>query len=306
MEKGFLTFDSNQSLIVLFFAILFFLLGLLAGYFLRQRRVREMRKTLDENELMLQTSAKNLEIAQHELDLLKADLAKSVFETGEFKARANRHEEELQKKNTEFIALQQENQRLKSANEAFASNIEDLNHQILGLKVRASSGVSSDQPVETTPALADSIERLEAMVVRLGRMEAENTALKAALAEALERAEVLRAALPASTPTLTFDIPEATEPPLVFKRETAAEQAPIATPATDEPADDLTRIEGIGPFIARLLQQQGVSTFAQISRWTDSDIEHITKAIGYFPGRIARDNWVGQAKVLAGQPSEGV
>lgn len=295
-------FDGNQSLVVLFISVLCFLLGLLVGYFLRQRRVREMRKALDESETMLQTNVKNLQATQQELDLLKADLAKAVFETGEFKARANRWEEEFQRKNSESANLQQENQRLKSSNEAFASNIEDLNHQILGLKVRASSGTPSDFPAETTPALSDSIERLEAMVVRLGRMETENTELKAALAEALERAEVLRAALPGSISTLTFDLPEADEPPLVFKRENAAEQAPIAPITTEETSDDLTRIEGIGPFIARLLQQQGVTTFAQISRWTDADIEHITKAIGYFPGRIARDNWVAQAKNLAGQP----
>ena len=303
MEKELFTFDGNQILILSFFSLFAFLVGLLLGYFLRQRRAREMRIVLNDREKALEIATQTTQSLQNQLDLTNADLSKSVFETGEFKARAARWEEEFQRKNAEFIALQQENVKLKSSNEAFASNIEDLNHQILGLKVRTSSNSQSALPHQTEPGLSDSIERLEAMVERLGRMEAENTHLKAALAEALERAEVLRAALPDSMPTLTFDLPENSEPALVFKREALVEQAPLTTNETNENSDDLTRIEGIGPFIARLLQQQGINSFAQISLWTEADVEHITKAIGYFPGRISRDNWVGQAKILAGQAS---
>lgn len=303
MKNDLLNFDGNQILILLFFSLLTFLVGLLLGYFLRQRRARQMRDVLNDREKSLEIAAQASASLQNQLDLANADLSKSVFETGELKARASRWEDEFQRKNAEFIALQQENVKLKSSNEAFASNIEDLNHQILGLKVRTSSNSQSALLHETGPGLSDSIERLEAMVERLSRMEAENTQLKAALAEALERAEVLRAALPDSVPTITFDLPENDEPALAFKRESSVEQAPLTTPETGENADDLTRIEGIGPFIARLLQQQGVTSFAQISLWTDADVEHITKAIGYFPGRISRDNWVGQAKILASQAS---
>ena len=303
MKNDFLNFDGNQILILLFFSLLTFLVGLLLGYFLRQRRARQMRDVLNDREKSLEIASQASASLQNQLDLANADLSKSVFETGELKARASRWEDEFQRKNAEFIALQQENVKLKSSNEAFASNIEDLNHQILGLKVRTSSNSQSALLHETGPGLSDSIERLEAMVERLSRMEAENTQLKAALAEALERAEVLRAALPDSVPTITFDLPENDEPALAFKRESSVEQTPLTTPETGENADDLTRIEGIGPFIARLLQQQGVTSFAQISLWTDADVEHITKAIGYFPGRISRDNWVGQAKILASQAS---
>jgi len=303
MEKNLFTFDGNQILILIFFSLLAFLVGLLLGYFLRQRHAKQMRVMLDDREKAIEVATKKTESLQEQLDLANADLSRSVFETGELKARASRWEEDFQRKNAEFIALQQENVKLKSSNEAFASNIEDLNLQILGLKVRTSSNSQSATLHETGPGLSDSIERLEAMVERLSRMEAENTQLKAALAEALERAEVLRAALPDSVPTLTFDLPGNDEPEPVFKRDAIVEHAPLATAETTDTSDDLTRIEGIGPFIARLLQQQGINSFVQISRWTDADIEQITKAIGYFPGRISRDNWVGQAKVLAAKES---
>jgi predicted flap endonuclease-1-like 5' DNA nuclease len=303
MEKDFLTFDGNQILILLFFSLLAFLVGILLGYFLRQRRVGQMRHVLEERESALEIATKTMSGLQSQLDLTNADLSKAIFETGEFKARATRQEDEFKRKNMEFVALQQENAMLKSANETYVSNIEDLNHQILGLKVKVSSNHPSEPQHEAAPGLSDSIERLEAMVERLGRMEAENAQLKGALAEALESAEVLRAALPDSGPTLTFDLPEANEPILLFKREAVVEQTPITLTGMTEPADDLTQIEGIGPFIARLLQQQGINSFAQISQWTEADIEQVTKAIGYFPGRITRDNWVGQAKILCERAS---
>ncbi|MCB0610705.1 MAG: hypothetical protein H6562_15340 [Lewinellaceae bacterium] len=66
----------------------------------------------------------------------------------------------------------------------------------------------------------------------------------------------------------------------------------------------MTRIDGIGPFVARQLNDAGITTFGQIAHWSEEQIEAITRQIGYFPGRIAKDNWVGQAARLANEPSE--
>lgn len=62
--------------------------------------------------------------------------------------------------------------------------------------------------------------------------------------------------------------------------------------------DDLTKIEGLSPFIEDKLNQLGIYSYNQISRFTKEDVETITHLIEYFPGRIERDNWVGQAKSL--------
>ncbi|MDC7993596.1 hypothetical protein [Altibacter sp. HG106] len=62
--------------------------------------------------------------------------------------------------------------------------------------------------------------------------------------------------------------------------------------------DDLTKINGIGPYIELKLNEIGIFNFDQISRFDDSDIRTITELIDFFPGRIDRDNWVGQAKAL--------
>jgi predicted flap endonuclease-1-like 5' DNA nuclease len=62
--------------------------------------------------------------------------------------------------------------------------------------------------------------------------------------------------------------------------------------------DDLTKINGVSPFLEDKLNDLGIFSYAQISRFTENDIEKITHLIEYFPGRIERDNWVGQAKAL--------
>ena len=69
-------------------------------------------------------------------------------------------------------------------------------------------------------------------------------------------------------------------------------------PATGAP-DDLTRIKGLGPKLSALLGEFGITTFAQIAAWEPAEIERIDAKLGRFSGRIIRDQWVEQAKLLA-------
>ncbi len=49
----------------------------------------------------------------------------------------------------------------------------------------------------------------------------------------------------------------------------------------------------------------GIYTFEQISQFDGDLIEQVTDAIQFFPGRIERDDWVGQAKILLGKKNAG-
>lgn len=62
--------------------------------------------------------------------------------------------------------------------------------------------------------------------------------------------------------------------------------------------DDLKTINGVGPFIEQKLNQIGIYTFAQIASLTNDQAGKITEEIEFFPGRIQRDDWVGQARKL--------
>jgi predicted flap endonuclease-1-like 5' DNA nuclease len=63
--------------------------------------------------------------------------------------------------------------------------------------------------------------------------------------------------------------------------------------------DDLTRIKGVGPKVEKLLHGLGVTTFAQIAAWDDSEVDRIDAHLGSFAGRIRRDDWRAQANLLA-------
>jgi predicted flap endonuclease-1-like 5' DNA nuclease len=68
--------------------------------------------------------------------------------------------------------------------------------------------------------------------------------------------------------------------------------------AGKEEADDLTTISGIGGWIREKLNALDIYTFRQISNFTEEDVDTVTEVIEYFPGRIARDEWILQAREL--------
>lgn len=63
--------------------------------------------------------------------------------------------------------------------------------------------------------------------------------------------------------------------------------------------DDLTQIRGIGRILEGRLNSVGIYTFEQIAEWTPEDVGRIAERIKGLQGRIARDSWVGQARMLA-------
>ncbi|GAB3936360.1 hypothetical protein [Larkinella terrae] len=63
-------------------------------------------------------------------------------------------------------------------------------------------------------------------------------------------------------------------------------------------ADDLKEINGIGPFFEKKLHSLRIYTFRQLANCTTEDVEKISDIIEFFPDRIEREDWVGQAKKL--------
>lgn len=68
--------------------------------------------------------------------------------------------------------------------------------------------------------------------------------------------------------------------------------------ARDGKADDLKRVKGIGPANEKKLNAFGIYHFDQVANWTAEQAEWIGKELS-FPGRIEREDWIEQAKVLA-------
>lgn len=149
------------------------------------------------------------------------------------------------------------------------------------------------------------------------RLRQENENLARRLGEASARSAPSAEAAPQVAPAAPAT-PEASEPepaaeaaprpkvkakPATAPKPAAPKPAAVAeTPAKAEEVsgeDDLTRIKGLGPKAEAALKAGGVTTFAQIAAWSETDVEVWDDRING-RGRIERDNWVSQARDLAG------
>lgn len=151
-------------------------------------------------------------------------------------------------------------------NELLQKELVELNHELIRLKEMQINQAASSQLENELGALQFRAKQLE---FQKQELEEVNEKLKKDLeSKALSKSSVIE--------------------PL----------HPFVRPLEVSEKDDLTQIKGIGPFIEKRLNMLGIYTFRQISEFTPETIEHISKAIEFFPKRIVRDNWIGQAKDL--------
>ncbi|RWD33511.1 proton-conducting membrane transporter [Mesorhizobium sp.] len=103
-------------------------------------------------------------------------------------------------------------------------------------------------------------------------------------------------AKPAATRSAAAPKPAA--PKAAAPKAAAKKAAPASTKAATGKADNLRRLIGIGPVNEKLLKGLGVTSYAQIAAWTAADVKRIEDVLN-FDGRIAREQWIEQAKLLA-------
>ena len=64
-------------------------------------------------------------------------------------------------------------------------------------------------------------------------------------------------------------------------------------------ADNLKEIKGVGPKLESLLHELGIYHFDQIAGWSSAEVAWMDENLKGFRGRVSRDDWIGQAKLLA-------
>jgi predicted flap endonuclease-1-like 5' DNA nuclease len=80
------------------------------------------------------------------------------------------------------------------------------------------------------------------------------------------------------------------------------EPEPVPAPPADRPAADglpLTTIKGLGPKVATMLGELGIARIEQIAALGAAEAEALDAQLGVFTGRMARDRWIDQAKLLS-------
>ncbi|MEM9573224.1 MAG: hypothetical protein AAF996_17285 [Pseudomonadota bacterium] len=110
---------------------------------------------------------------------------------------------------------------------------------------------------------------------------------------------------PSSLANSTYRAPEPTpmpSDPIEAERRPDDQANLLVRPAFGKP-DDLERISGVGPKLRDMLHGIGVYYFWQVSEWSPEQVEWVDSLLDAFHGRIERDNWVSQARMMAAEPT---
>ena len=99
--------------------------------------------------------------------------------------------------------------------------------------------------------------------------------------------------------------------------EPVASASPVAPASSDAPrrpealngpragvADDLQLIEGIGPKLEELCHSLGFYHYDQIANWSPAEIDWVDSNLTGFKGRVTRDKWVAQARLILSEGRE--
>jgi NADH-quinone oxidoreductase subunit E len=112
--------------------------------------------------------------------------------------------------------------------------------------------------------------------------------------------EAAAPAAPARKKAKSKPAPKAEAEPAPASESPVAEVEPKLLSEAQGAPDDLKKISGVGPKLEKLLNGLGIYHFSQIAAWTEAEIAWVDNRLK-FKGRIERDDWVEQARKLAGE-----
>ncbi len=110
---------------------------------------------------------------------------------------------------------------------------------------------------------------------------------------AAQKAEAATEKKQAKPATKSVDKPKAKPAAEIAESEPA-----LLSEAREGGADDLKLLKGVGPGLEKTLNELGFFHFDQIADWTPEQVAWVDARLK-FKGRIERDDWIGQAKILA-------
>lgn len=125
----------------------------------------------------------------------------------------------------------------------------------------------------------------------------------AAVAVLLVRQGRARPGAKDSRPTVAAEKPAAAvvppPPPTPAPASAPVVVAAPTTPATPQDDRPVTTLKGLGPKVAAQLGELGVATVGDLAALSDAAAADLDAQLGSFQGRMARDRWIEQARLLA-------
>lgn len=310
LQDLFANFDSQDSYTVLAIMFIALLFGMLIGFLLRSGTVRKLRKELTaEKKRVSELQLENETLLGKQAEYEK-QIKLSEYNLKSYTDKIDELEKEKARLLKDVYQLNQQLEEIQNSDRAYSTTIASLKDEIMQLKAK---NAALNKAVEAEDQQVDNMAQMQSLYnatrqqlatfeSRLSHLDEENDLLKAELAtlkETQAKATTAEEAEKGAEPLLSFVDEKTVEPDP--ESLTHSDKAVLGEKIIieDHEKDDLTLINGIGPFIEKKLNDIGIYTYDQIAAFDGPKIEQVTRDVSYFPGRIEKDDWVGQAQKLA-------
>lgn len=269
---------------------IFTVAGIIIGWSLRANfSEKDVRRALDRSEHDRSVLARLYTHIKHQHDLREADFKRASLELDNLRDRMTAYEQErvARAKSEHEYAGRVEQADATAAR--FAQRFRELEEQTNTLRARNTRlNVELGRMQEELAAWKTLYRDFQAMQQKLlaieqtaATLEAERNALKLQLDAARYELDRVRSSR--------------------SRKSNNTKGGPArSAPGPDNP-DDLKIIKGITLQTEQQLHGLGIYSYVQISHWDDDAIITAAKKLGISPGKIYQEDWVGQARHLAGE-----
>lgn len=280
---------------------IFTLSGTIIGWTLRANTLeKEVREVLARIEQEKNTLARLYTHIKHQHDLREADFRRASLELSHLQGQVEWLENErvnlmpdTQAANARIAKAEasaaQFSQKV-AALELLAENLRKKNTELIAQVERARQELAAWETIYRDFKLMQ--QRLAAIEQSSNTLQRERDALQKERDTLFEQLNGARAEIE----TLQRELIKLT----TYSERSGTRGSSRGGPAAPEYADDLKSIKGVTAAAEQKLTALGIHTFSQISSWDDDAVIAFARAMGISPGKVFQEDWVGQARALAG------
>ncbi len=291
---GLTTLESQQAVIILATTFLFGLWTAYLSWGLKNRRLRKKINQLEQERQDYKTQITNLNTelvaTKTELETSNSYILENQNIVGDLEESKAFIQAQLNSTQAELLEIRNEKEILQKEHESLIAQNESLTLE---------NSQKNDASLEESSTSFE--ERLLEMEQRINQLEREKAVLNKEVSTLGNRPH--HVSIDDESVIVNRRRPKLIHP----KQDEILNLQTIIPVATTKRKDNLKGINGIGPFLEEQLNGIGIFTYEQISKLDSKTIDKITEAIEYIPGRIEKDDWVGQAnKILKNRKSRSV
>ena len=152
---------------------------------------------------------------------------------------------------------------------------------------------------EGSSTLKADLDRVRADLAACQRASADKDREIARLNERLPAKPVAKPVAGPRSAAMSAEPAPAKKKPAKPKKPSGPKKPRTLKQARRGKADDLKLIKGVGPQLEKLCNKLGFYHFDQVAAWTKDEVVWVDENLEGFKGRVSRDKWVKQAKILA-------